>query len=276
MLQVRSRAKHLYAFILAAGAGVFPAGLGLPVAASTVKLPRAGVICDTTTLTCYTAEGPSLSETRSEFGRRAEQDLVNRLSGRPPAREFSLSGGELCDLRQRTCWDDGSKRRNVSNRLTRQLWGGADGRERTCRLSQRGRSLFDGRCRLTRRADFNGTAYQVETSDGRRYNFFVNREGRLVLRDATGLWPVTTSTWGNRVEFRWADLQLETFSRQGDAAGGTGYGGGYGSENGSGMGINGYSDGFGQGYRNAPTPTPTPIPVSPGQALDTILKGLFK
>jgi len=244
--------------------------------ATAVSLPRAGVVCDAATRTCYSAEGASLRETRYEYGYRAEQELVRRLSGRPPAREFTLSGGELCDLRQRTCWDDGSKRRNVSNRLTRQLWGGADGRERTCRLSQRGRSLFDGRCRLTRRADFNGTAYQVETSDGRRYNFFVNREGRLVLRDATGLWPVTTSTWGNRVEFRWADLQLETFSRQGDAAGGTGYGGGYGSENGPGMGMNGYGDGFGQGYRNAPTPTPSPIPVSPGQALDTILNGLFK
>ncbi|MCS5692509.1 hypothetical protein NZK33_11000 [Cyanobium sp. FGCU-6] len=264
MPQVRSRAKHLHAVILAAGVGVLPAALGLPVAASTVKLPRAGVICDTTTLTCYTGEGPSLSETRSEFGRRAEQNLVSRLSGRPPAREFSLSGGELCDLRQRTCWDDGSKRRNVSNRLTRQLWGEAASGDRRCQLSQRGRNLFDGRCRLTRRDLGNGTGYQVETSDGRRYNFFANRDGRLVLRDATGLWPVTTSTLGNRVEFRWADLRLETFRRQGEM--------GYSNVREADNDANLDGSGSGQSYRGVPTG----IPASPGQALDTILKGLFQ
>ena len=207
MIQARSRAPHLLPFIVAAGVGILTTGF--PAGASTLKLPRAGVICDTRTRTCYTSQGPSLSETRNEFGNRAEQDLLRLLSGRPPEREFTLSGGELCDLRERTCWDDGSRRRNVSNRLTQQLWGGTGSGERTCQLTQRGRRLFDGSCRLTRRDLANGTGYQIETSDGRRYNFFVNRDGRLVLRDATGLWPVTTSNWGNRVEFRWSDLRMK-------------------------------------------------------------------
>lgn len=245
--------------MVAAGLGVM--ATAMPVGAAAVKLPRAGVICDTRTFTCYTGDGASLSQTRREFGSRAEQDLLRRLSGRPPAQTFTLSSGELCDLAQRTCWDDGDRRRNVSNRLTQQLWAGTATGDRTCQLRQRGRRLFDGNCRLTRRNDFSGSAYQIETSDGRRYDFTYARDGRLVLRDATGTWPVTTSNWGNRVQFRWADLQLETFRRGGDG----GYGnGGFGS---------GYGGGYGQGDRGAPE---QPTPVSPGQALDTILNGLFK
>lgn len=275
---------HLSVAVLAGAAlAIGPASAGT----TGLSMPRTGVICDGKTSTCYTADGPSLRETRMEFGNRAEQALLNQLSGRPPAKEFSLSGGELCDLRQRTCWDDGSKRRNVSNRLTQQLWGGGrPSGERNCELSQRGRRLFDGQCRLTRRNDFNGSGYQVETRDGRRYSFSTNREGRLVLRDATGTWPVSTSTWGNRVEFRWADLQLVTFRREGEPGYSQGYGsGGYGSGGtGSGYGNNygsggyggqgsGYgSGGYGSGYRGAPAPTP----VSPGQALDSILNNLFQ
>lgn len=283
--------RHLSVAVLAGAALVIgPARAGT----SGLSMPRTGVICDGKTSTCYTADGPSVRETRMEFGNRAEQALLNRLSGRPPAKEFSLSGGELCDLRQRTCWDDGSKRRNVSNRLTQQLWGGGKpSGERNCELSQRGRRLFDGQCRLTRRNDFNGSGYQVETRDGRRYNFTTNREGRLVLRDATGTWPVSTATWGNRVEFRWADLQLITFRREGEPgyshgygnhggghSGGNSYGsggyGGYGNSYGNGGygngGYGGQGSGYGSDYRSAPAPTP----VSPGQALDSILNNLFQ
>jgi len=252
--------------MVAAGLGVVTTAM--PVGAAAVKLPQAGVICDTSTRICYTGDGPSLSQTRREFGSRAEQDLLRRLSGRPPAGEFTLSSGEFCDLAQRTCWDDGNRRRNVSNRLTQQLWGGTGKGDRTCQLRQRGRRLFDGSCRLTRRNDFNGSAYQIETSDGRRYNFTYARDGRLVLRDATGTWPVTTSNWGNRVQFRWADLELETVRRRGD--------GGYGSGNGSGGFGSGYGGGYGQGYGPGDRGAPDPTPVSPGQALETILNGLFK
>ncbi|MCS5698850.1 hypothetical protein NZK32_07330 [Cyanobium sp. FGCU-52] len=261
-----SRTHRRIPTLLAAGIGVVAAAI--PVGAAAVNLPQAGVICDTGTRICYTGDGPSLSQTRREYGSRAEQDLLRRLSGRPPAQEFTLSSGELCDLRQRTCWDDGNRRRNVSNRLTQQLWGGTGTGNRTCQLSQRGRRLFDGSCRLTRRNDFNGTAYQVETSDGRRYDFTYARDGRLVLRDATGTWPVTTSNWGNRVQFRWADLQLETSRRSGDR--------GYGSAGGSGGLGSGDDGGYGQGYGPGDRGAPVPIPVSPGQALDTILNGLFK
>jgi hypothetical protein len=119
------------------------------------------------------------------------------------------------------CWDDGWSKNNISNRLTRQLFGTtsssvgwADGQaERLCQLSQRGRMLFSGSCSLTRRTDQGGRAYLVETRDGRRYTFS-NRYGRLELRDATGTWPVSTSRRGNAVVFRWADLQLEAYRPQ--------------------------------------------------------------
>ena len=159
--------------MVVAGLGVVT--IAIPVGAAAVKLPQAGVICDTSTRICYTGDGPSLNQTRREFGSRAEQDLLRRLSGRPRAGEFTLSSGELCDLAQRTCW-------------------------------------------------------------------------------------------GNRVQVRWADLQLETVRRGGD--------GGYGSGNGSGGFGGGYGQGYGPGDRGAPDPDPNP--VSPGQALETILNGLFK
>jgi len=189
--------------------------LTLPQPGRALDLPRAGVICDESQRRCYDRQGPSLVETRRQFGRRAEQDLLRTLSGRPPAREIRFPSGELCDLQRQICWDDGAKRDNISKRLTRQLFGTTvsgdweDPRDLSrCQLRQGGRRIFDGTCTLSSIGSLGNRTYVVTTSEGRRYSFS-NRSGRLQLRDATGTWPVTTIDRGDTVVFRWSDLQLE-------------------------------------------------------------------
>jgi len=163
--------------------------------------------------------------TRRYFDRNAEQNLQRLLSARLMPSEFQFSGGEVCDVQRRICWDDGSQRRNVSNRLSRQLFGsvGAQGSQsgsnngnstiqaNICDLSQRGRRLFNGNCDLRRRNTSNGTAYSVELQDGRRFAFY-NRQGELVQRDGTGTWPARISRSGSGVLFTWSDLRLESLT----------------------------------------------------------------
>ncbi len=187
----------------------------------TITFPQSGVICDRGTRICYDRGGISLPLTRREFGNRAEQDLVRKLSGRPSPREFQLSTGEVCDLRRQTCWDDGWRQSNVSYRLSGQLFGLSAGPGRPgnpswtranttngfCDLSQRGRRIFSGRCELMQRPTASGTAYRVDFRDGRQYSFY-NRQGRLVMVDATGTWPVDYSLAGNGGRFRWGSFEL--------------------------------------------------------------------
>ena len=187
----------------------------LPLPARALVLPSEGVICEPSRRICYDRQGPSLPETRRQFGRRAEQDLLRSISGRPPTRVIQFQSGELCDLQRQMCWDDGAKRSNISKRLTRQLFGTTvsgdweDPRDLSrCQLRQGGRRVFDGPCSFSAIGDRGNRTYVVTTSEGRRYSF-TNRFGRLQLRDATGTWPVTTIDRGDTVVFRWADLQLE-------------------------------------------------------------------
>jgi len=238
------------------------AALAVPLPSLALDFPRSGVVCDRKQQVCYDARGASLEQTRREYGREAERDLLRNLSGRPPARSIDFSSGEVCDLRERQCWDDGWKKRNVSGRLTRQLFSGSGGSwdnanrgDARCRLSQRGRRLFDGGCNLFGR----GGSYVVETQDGRRYSF-LNENGRLVLRDATGRWPVSVWNSGGVSVFRWADVELQA-SRRGDwnTSGADGYGGGS-------YGNGGYGGG---GYgRQAPA-------EASGATLQQLLNGLF-
>jgi len=189
-----------------------------PPQAQAYGLPRPGVVCDKVQAICYTDQGPSVAQTGREYGRKAQDDLLRSLSGRPPVPVFRLSGGELCDLRQRRCWDDGNQRRNPSNTITRQLFGSTAGNgngwgdnaqsRRQCQLEQRGRTLFRGPCDLESRSEGTGTTYRVTTDDGRNYTFFA-RGNQLLLRDATGLWPVGVRDWGHQVMFRWSDLELK-------------------------------------------------------------------
>lgn len=241
------------------------AALALPARASSVDLVAPNFVCDRSQEICYDAQGPSLNQTRRTYGERAERRLLRDLSGRPPVTTFSFSNGALCDVRDRTCWDDGNRRSNVSNRYTQHLFAGSGPvGSRTCQLIQRGRRVFEGSCSLSRRNLSNGTAYLIETQDGRRYSFYNEGFGRLVLRDATGVWPVSTGSSGNQVSFRWADVQLLA-SRPGGTWGSSQ--GGYGSPSGS---------GYGQGYNQGMPDPRGAAPSTPAQALDTLLNSLFR
>ncbi|MCT0217994.1 YcgJ family protein [Synechococcus sp. CS-1329] len=94
---------------------------------NSLKLIGNGVVCDPGSKTCYDRRGPSLAMTRQEFGQRAEQNLRRQISGRPNSWDLRFSSGEVCDLRQEICWDDGWKRSNLSTRLSRQLFGANGG-----------------------------------------------------------------------------------------------------------------------------------------------------
>lgn len=266
---VLRRSRRLSASLLPALAAVGIATAALPALASPgVDLVSPNLVCDTNQQVCYDAQGPSLNQTRRTFGEKAERRLLQELSGRPPVTTFSFSNGALCDVRDRTCWDDGNRRRNVSNRYTRHLFSGGGGPvgSRTCQLIQRGRRLYEGSCSLSRRNLAGGMAYVVETQDGRRYSFFNEGYGRLVLRDATGVWPVSTGNVGRSVSFRWADVELLA-----SRPGGSGWGadqGGYGSGS-------PYGSGYGQGMPEPRGTTPG-TPSSPAQALDTLLNTLFR
>ncbi|PZV20274.1 MAG: hypothetical protein DCF18_14340 [Cyanobium sp.] len=96
---------------------------------------------------------------------------------------------------------------NNGNNWNNNNWQQGQGNT-ACELRQGNRRLFNGSCVLNRRESSNGMAYNVELGDGRRYSFF-NRQGNLVLRDATGVWPVQVSNSNGNVSFRWADLRLE-------------------------------------------------------------------
>ena len=110
---------------MAAGAVALPLAATPPAQAQNqgLSFPRNGVICDRATKICYERNGISYYQTRSQFGWRAEQELRRQLSGRPWPNQLSFSSGELCELQRQVCWDDGWKRRNVSYRLSRQLFG---------------------------------------------------------------------------------------------------------------------------------------------------------
>jgi hypothetical protein len=182
-----------------------------------VELKSNGVVCDQEESICYDRGGPSLSETRRRYGRAAEQRLLRRLSGRPPVREVRFSSGELCDFQRRECWDDGWRRRNVSKRLNRHLFGSDAGEgdrfgSRRCRLSRGSRRYFDGSCRLSTVREREGRGYLVETSDGRRY-VFRRLGGNLLLQDGTGSWRVRTGRRSDSVLFRWSDFSLEVSRR---------------------------------------------------------------
>lgn len=232
-----------------------------------LELPRPGVVCDNSQRICYDSQGASVNQTRRTYGEKAERDLLRQISGRPPAQDFRFSSGEVCSIQRRICWDDGWQQGNVSNRLTRQLFGNSGSGsgsanhpgESRCQLLQRGRKVFSGGCRLSRRQDLGGSAYTVETRDGRLYSFYAQANGQLVLRDATGTWPVAYSTRGNGLAFRWADLQLDA-SR--------GAGSGYGNAN-PWSNPNGANPGYGFGRSGSQQASPT------NNSLQGLLNSLF-
>jgi len=207
----------------------FSLPLGAPVLVATlpaeaVDLPRPGIVCDAPQKVCFDRRGASLPLTRLTYGPQAGNQLLSLLSGRPPAREFQLSDGQLCDLNQRVCWQDGWRRRRVNTLLSRHLFGASAGPsdgfnrppdstatapgERRCRLQRRKDTLIKSSCRLYRQNEGFGRYYVVRFDKGQLYRF-LRRGSSLVLSDATGTWPVVVQDRGESVQFRWSDLQLE-------------------------------------------------------------------
>jgi hypothetical protein len=217
--------RHSAGWLAALSLGIPVAALPLQALAQSRSLdfPSNGVVCDQAARICYDKNGASLPLTQRYFDRNAEQNLQRLLTARLKPGEFQFSGGEVCDVQREICWENGSQRTNVSNRLSGQLFGRVGGQGNQtgttngnptiqasiCDLSQRGRRLFNGSCDLRRRTTSNGTAYSVELQDGRRFAFY-NRQGELVLRDGTGTRPARISRSGSGVLFTWSDLRLET------------------------------------------------------------------
>lgn len=253
--------RHTNAASLQLGLGMalLSGALATALPARAVDFPRPGVVCDTPHQICFDSQGPSLPITRQYYGPGAANQLLANLSGRPPQLEFILSSGQVCDVRQRLCWDDGWRRRQVNVMLSRQLFGAAPMPapgpvqptpatvgNRMCQLSQRGLPVFNGQCRLYRQSDGYGQFYGVEVGSGQLYRF-QRRGNLLVLRDASGTWPVFLFDRGNSVQFRWANLLLDV-TRPMQARGGAPEG----------------------------APAPTMTPRSTGEGSPDLIDGLFQ
>ncbi|WP_053068405.1 YcgJ family protein [Synechococcus sp. GFB01] len=121
-----SRSTWLKALVISCiGLGGNAAQAQLQQPASTdLSSPAPGVLCDAAGPICYDAQGPSIAQTQTYFGRTAAEQLSRQLAGRPTLQEFRLSSGAVCDTRARLCWSDGFMRRNVAAELSRELFGG--------------------------------------------------------------------------------------------------------------------------------------------------------
>ena len=214
----------------AAAAALLVGGLltaPLAVWAQAVQSPAPGVLCDAMGLrgsgVCYDKNGVSLPLTARYLGSRAEAQLSTYLAGNPAPREFRLSNGTVCSVPERTCWEDGWSKRNVAQRLSRDLFGQATTGSGTaggnlpvpsmetglCSLSRAGRPLFDGPCDLRQVNRGDGISrYRVRLRNGTAY-VFTNRSGTVSIADDFGsTWPVTHVNHGATGIFRWADMSL--------------------------------------------------------------------
>ena len=87
-----------------------------------VNSPTAGVICDQQGPICYDREGPSATLTRYYFGESSANRLEAMLRGKPSLNYILLSNGTMCDLRSRSCWSDGWRKRRLDSRLSQSLF----------------------------------------------------------------------------------------------------------------------------------------------------------
>lgn len=209
-----------------------------PLWAQLVQSPAPGVLCDPLGLrgsgVCYDAKGASLPLTGRWLGRRAETQLRAYLAANPAPQEFRLSNGTVCSVSERTCWEDGWSKRNVSQRLTRQLFSGpstgsdstgstppSSGKETgLCSLSRGSQAVFDGRCELSQIDRGDGlTRYRVRLANGTAYAF-TNRNGTVTIADDFGsTWPVSYVNHGVTGIFRWGDMSLVATQTAGSARG---------------------------------------------------------
>ena len=198
---------------IAASLSAFALLSGNPARA--VDLRGDGVVCDPERRACYDRYGPALEETGRRYGPRAERDLRIRFSDRPARGEILFSSGELCDFREQRCWDDGWRRRNVSNRLTRHLFGSddaatafSDGLDRPCELRRSGLLIYRGSCRVVAEGSGRGADRRVVAENGSSFRFS-DRGNRLWVSDASGSAPVSVSRRSQGVRFRWGRHELD-------------------------------------------------------------------
>jgi hypothetical protein len=195
------------------------------------------VLCDAKGLrgsgVCYDGKGVSIPLTGRFLGRSAAAQLTTYLSSNPAPLEFRLSNGTVCSVPARTCWEDGWSKRNVAQRLSRQLFSASDSGSGSgswgssgssndgwnvsqsakdtglCSLSRGTRPVFEGRCDLRQMTRGDGQArYRVRLQNGTTY-VFSNRGGDVTIADDFGsTWPVTYVNHGVTGIFRWADMTL--------------------------------------------------------------------
>jgi hypothetical protein len=197
-----------------------------------------GVVCDAGEQLCYNQNGLSVDTTRRNFGRSSAEKARQLIRRGERGRTFQLSNGVACDVNARTCWDDGWKRRNISGKLTRHLFGsgsqgsgssssstswndgwsgGSNGYTADCLLRRGGRTLFQGSCELLEQNNGRERRFIATMRNGPRY-VFQNRGGNVSIGDGSGgSWPVQYRDYGRAAVFRWADMSLE--ARQGSYGG---------------------------------------------------------
>lgn len=174
--------------------------------------PQQGVVCDQGTKFCYDRRGLSPRLTGLTFGERSERRARRELGGMPAPTQFILSNGAACDLERATCWRDGWRRREVAQRLTRDLFGGMPAPGPTasqCQLNRGFRVSFRGPCTMRRDGDGWRRRYMVELGNGARYTFINQDSGFRITDGSGGNWPVQYNRQGNSVMFSWADLSLQ-------------------------------------------------------------------
>lgn len=215
--------------VLAVFAAAAPLTQSPLLAAGSVDTREPGVVCDAVEQLCYNGAGLALEATHRAFGRYGETKARRLIDKGERGRTFKLSNGVACDVAVRTCWDDGWKRRNVSNTMTRHLFGGGSqawnnsvsdggsGYSGDCLVRRRGRTLFQGSCELLEQGNGRERRFIATMRDGPRY-VFQRQRGDIWINDGSGgSWPVEYRDYGRAAVFRWSDMSLE--ARQGSYRG---------------------------------------------------------
>ena len=185
-----------------------------------ITYPRDGIVCDRERSICYDGSGASISLTDRYLGSRAARDLRRRLREGLSGTRFLLPNGTACDVAERTCWNDGWRRRNVDHTMGRKLWGSSAGqgsasistggervRARCSFMPVRGRS-YTGPCSLRTDRSGNRSRFVVEMDNGLRYRFVDRGDGFRITDDRGGSWPVAYDDHGSTGVFRWPEAQL--------------------------------------------------------------------
>lgn len=217
--------------LLAVLAVAAPLSRSQVLAAASIDTREPGVVCDSAEQLCYNDAGLALEATRRSFGRYGEGKARRLIEKGERGRTFKLSNGVACDVGVRTCWDDGWKRRNVSNTMTRHLFGGGSqgmnnswsdggsGYSGDCLVRRRGRTLYQGSCELREQGNGREQRFIATMRDGPRYVFQRQRGGIWISDGSGGSWPVEYRDYGRAAVFRWSDMSLE--ARQGSYRGST-------------------------------------------------------